>query len=78
LFSEDIIEEHCAFPAISTGGDLQNQLIHKIAAILNKEISMVEPVIREIIESGFLKLRKENGKIVWYWPDNNQIDRLPT
>jgi len=78
LFSEDIIEEHCVFPAISTGGDLRNQLIHKIAPILNKEITMVESVIGEIIESGFLKLRKENGKMVWYWPDNNQIDRLPT
>jgi len=77
LFSEDIIEEHGVFPATGMGSDCQEQLINKIAGILDKEIPMVNSVIGEIIESGFLKLRKENGRVVWYWPHNNLIDRLP-
>ena len=77
LLSEDTIEELCDFPDNLMGCDILTQLAHKIAEVYNKKISIVEPVIRQIVESGFLKQRKENDRAVWYWTHNNQLDRLP-
>ncbi|MFO7558678.1 MAG: radical SAM protein [Desulfobacterales bacterium] len=77
LLSEDTIEELCDFPENSMEGDISSQLAHKIAEVCNKKISIVEPVIREIVQSGFLKRRKENDRAFWYWTHNNQVDQLP-
>jgi len=78
LLSEDTIEEHCDFQDSSMDSDISARLAHKIAEVYNKKISIIEPVIREIVESGFLKQKKENDRAVWYWTHNNRVDRLPS
>jgi len=77
MLSEDTIEEYCSFPINSINCDISAQLAHKIAAVYDKKVSVIEPVIREIVQSGFLKQRKENDRAVWYWTHNNRVDQLP-
>ena len=76
LFSKDIIEAHGTLPLVSHNSNSQQQLAQKIAAVLDKEPATVESIIRGIITSGYLKSRRENGRVIWYWTHNNKIDRL--
>ncbi len=78
LFRRDIIETRGIFPFSGNNGHSQQQLSDMIATILNMEPNIVEPIIRGIISSGYLKSKMADGMIKWYWMHNNKMEQSPT
>ncbi len=76
LLSKNIIETHGSLPAVSNNGDSPQELAYEVAVVLGKPLSAVEPIIRDIATFGYLKSRRENGRVRWYWTHNNKVDQL--
>ncbi|MFZ5572192.1 MAG: B12-binding domain-containing radical SAM protein [Thermodesulfobacteriota bacterium] len=77
LFSRDLIESHAIFPFSDDNGQSLHQLTDMIATQLNKEIQIVEPIIRQIIRSGYLTSKTADGVIKWHWTHNNKMEQPP-
>ncbi len=78
LLSEDLIEKHCSFPANHPYYDEVQQLVYKVAELCQKDVGIAKLIIREIVQSSYLKVRIENDRNIWFWTHNNHVDHFKT
>jgi radical SAM superfamily enzyme YgiQ (UPF0313 family) len=80
LFSDDILEEHGRFPLNGIPGQAaadEKALFEKVAQLTGFEQGLVTATLKDFIEKGFIKARKEDGHVRWFWTHNRWKDSGP-
>jgi len=78
LLSEDIIERYGAFPLSQLMGSTNGAvdvLCEKIGSLTDSEPEVIDKTIKDFCSKGYLKSRREDGKLIWYWTHSNKVDR---
>lgn len=74
MFSEDLLE---GLPLLNGDGETAEGLAGEIASLTGMDGGLVNRTITNLSKAGYLKHRRENGGIRWYWTHNNRIEELP-
>lgn len=77
LLSEDLIERHGTFSpaevARSANGAV-DILCERLGGVTGSAPDVVEKTIKHYCDKGYLKSRRENDTLSWYWTHNNRQD----
>ncbi|OPY92500.1 MAG: coproporphyrinogen III oxidase [Syntrophaceae bacterium PtaU1.Bin231] len=77
LLSEDLIESCGTFPGAAASEETLLPLCRRIEEKAGAGMPLIEKVIRDFAARGYIKARRMNGVLSWYWTHNNRIDRWP-
>ena len=75
LLSEDIIETMPAMPITINGVQPEIQIAEMIATQIERPVDFVQPVIRNLLEKGWLLYRMEDSQAVCSWADSYRMPR---
>jgi anaerobic magnesium-protoporphyrin IX monomethyl ester cyclase len=79
ILSEDLLETWGIFPwDTSTGGaeDTFGPLCQRIQEATGSDKDLVQSTIKSFLDAGYVKVRQEDDRLIWYWTHNNQADRI--
>ena len=76
ILSGDLIETEGFFPGARSPEETMRPLSERVDQRTNSGIELVEKLIREFAEKGYIKTRTAGGGLEWFWTRNNK-DQLP-
>jgi anaerobic magnesium-protoporphyrin IX monomethyl ester cyclase len=79
MLSEDLLEACGSFLA-----DIQNDnpettfdpLCRRIEEVTGFDGDLIRQTIKSFMDAGYIKVRHENDRLIWYWTHNNKVDFL--
>ena len=77
LLSEDLIETEGASNSSETIDKSRELLCERITKKTGADGSLVEKTIDDFIGKGYIKNRRDQENLSWYWTHNNKADVLP-
>lgn len=80
ILSEDLIDEHGSFPlsALESGSrTAEDLLLEKIEQVTGRERDLIQQTVGDFIAKGFIKHRKTDSEIRWYWTHNHREEFGP-
>ncbi|MEW6442778.1 MAG: radical SAM protein [bacterium] len=81
LFADDLLEEHGRFPlnGMPDASSWQDDtaLVDKVAELTGFEHKLVSETLKDFIGKGFIKARKEDQHLRWFWTHNRWMDFGP-
>ena len=80
ILSEDIIEEHGAFPlsALDSGTrTAEDLLLEKVEQVTGRERDLIDQTVGDFIRKGYIKCRKTDRDVRWYWTHNHREEFGP-
>ena len=77
MLSQDLLEACGSF-----SGEAQNDepepmlglLYQRIQEATGSDMDLIRSTLQSFIEAGYIKFRKEDHSLIWYWTHNNQVD----
>ena len=77
MLSEDLLET-CGIFSMDTAGDGAGKtleaLCQRIQEATGADRDLVHQTIQSFLDSGYVKVRQENDRLVWFWTHNNRVD----
>ena len=80
ILSKDIIEEHGAFPlsALDSGTRTAEELLlEKVEQVTGRERDLIDQTVGDFIRKGYIKFRKTDRAVRWYWTHNHREEFGP-
>ena len=81
ILSEDLLEACGSFPMVTTDNGPDNTfdlLCQRIEEATGFDNQLVHRTLESFRDAGYIKVRKEDHRFVWYWTHNNKVDFLRT
>ncbi len=79
MLSEDLLETCGSFLAEAQSSDPKNTfktLCQRIQEATGCGHDLIKATIKSFIDAGYVKVRQEDNRLLWYWTHNNKIDFL--
>ena len=77
MLSEDVIEEHGRYDAAQSRNGPVSGLVDVLSTALGREREDLESTITDLVRSGYIKHREEEGRIEWFWTHSKTVDSMP-
>jgi anaerobic magnesium-protoporphyrin IX monomethyl ester cyclase len=77
MLSEDLLENCGSFPAdplSSCPEKTFDSLCQRIEEATGCDRDLVHQTIQSFLDAGYVKIRQEDNRLIWYWTHNNKID----
>ena len=81
MLSEDLLETCGSFPTESPDGGPENtfdRLCRNIEEATVFDSDLIHKTIKSFIDAGYVKVRQEDNRLIWYWTHNNKVNFLVT
>ncbi len=76
ILAGDLIETLGSFPAAGDPKETRPELCRRITEASDASPALVEKVIGEFTEKGFLKVERQGDRYRWFWTHNNRVDHI--
>jgi anaerobic magnesium-protoporphyrin IX monomethyl ester cyclase len=81
MLSEDLLEACGAFSLDRPSDDPEktfDPLCRRIEEATGFDGDLIRQTIKSFMDAGYIKIRHENDRLIWYWTHNNKVDFLMT